>query len=430
VPMLIPGDPPGSTAQGSRELAWLRLPNALASKLASVGVTRPADLLALSQQQFSSLTGRSIELTEHRQLIECFRLNPFDYTRFLQKLMKAPRGDASSVLTALGGASASTPSVPSQSLRLLSAARQEGVDIHAVLDGISDSRAGCAVAQSTGKTYDSHLNQVRWACDLLCAPLCPTTLATVRRVAAIVNNTSTLRGWLSAWRQLHIMARTSWPGDGDSFLLAARLGLAKLNGPPPLRKRMRRARILLVLKSCVERNMHLEGAAVALAYIFGLRVPSELLRQATTGAFVLHGARKISFGPIKRKCHPRPSTLSRFCTCSAEPLLCAHPWIAALRELQPTGKCFSFSAVQLMTKLKLPLLASGIKEEDLSLWTSHCFRRGSGIDVLEDRGVKAMLAHGEWSDPRSASPYASADEQKAVAFAAAQLVLNASDDDE
>ena len=73
---------------------------------------------------------------------------------------------------------------------------------------------------------------------------------------------------------------------------------------------------------------------------------------------------------------------------------------------------------------------SGVKIEDLSLWTSHCFRRGGGIDILEDHGVKAMLEHGEWANPRSASPYASADEQRAVAFAFAQLVLNASDDDE
>ena len=49
--------------------------------------------------------------------------------------------------------------------------------------------------------------------------------------------------------------------------------------------------------------------------------------------------------------------------------------------------------------------------------------------MLETRGVAAMVAHGEWSDPRAARPYASADEQRAVSFAAALTQIDASDDD-
>ena len=57
------------------------------------------------------------------------------------------------------------------------------------------------------------------------------------------------------------------------------------------------------------------------------------------------------------------------------------------------------------------------------------FRRGSGVDILESHGVAAMVAHGEWADPRAARPYASADEQRAVSVAAALLSVDNSDDD-
>ena len=82
-----------------------------------------------------------------------------------------------------------------------------------------------------------------------------------------------------------------------------------------------------------------------------------------------------------------------------------------------------------MGKLRPALLLSGIAEKHLGMWTSHCFRRGSGLDVLEDRGLKAMLAHGSWSSPNAAAPYASRDEQQAVGLAAACMVIDKSDDE-
>ena len=82
-----------------------------------------------------------------------------------------------------------------------------------------------------------------------------------------------------------------------------------------------------------------------------------------------------------------------------------------------------------MNRLRPLLVETGISEDTLSAWTSHCFRRGSGIDVLEQHGVSAMVEHGEWADPRSALPYASAEEQRAVSLAAALGAIEASDDD-
>ena len=251
----------------------------------------------------------------------------------------------------------------------------------------------------------------------------------IRRVSAVVNNPSTLRGWLSAWLQLHILSQATWAGDGDAQLYAARAGLSRQVGPIPPRGRMRRHSLCPILKLCIERDHLLEGAAAALAYTFSLRVPSELLQQAQSCLFIRR-ARRISYGPIRRKGKSVLSTLVRFCTCRSSPLLCPHAWVDLLAEKVPVGLCFSFSAKQLMCTLQPLLLETGIPESALAFWTSHCFRRGSGVDVLEDRGLRAMLAHGEWAGPRSAAPYASSDEQRAVGIAAASRVVDASDDED
>ena len=82
-----------------------------------------------------------------------------------------------------------------------------------------------------------------------------------------------------------------------------------------------------------------------------------------------------------------------------------------------------------MHRLRPLIQESGVPESELHLWTSHAFRRGSGVDVLESQGVAAMVAHGEWSDPRAAQPYASLEEQRAVSLAAAAEAIDASEDD-
>ena len=75
-----------------------------------------------------------------------------------------------------------------------------------------------------------------------------------------------------------MVGRIAWAGDGDAHLYAARIGLTRFVGAPPPRHRMRRRRLLQILRASIQRDLMLEGAAAALAYIFGLRIPSELLR--------------------------------------------------------------------------------------------------------------------------------------------------------
>ena len=49
--------------------------------------------------------------------------------------------------------------------------------------------------------------------------------------------------------------------------------------------------------------------------------------------------------------------------------------------------------------------------------------------MLESQGIRAMVEHGGWYDARAAIPYASHDEQRAVAIAASTICIDASDDD-
>ena len=188
----------------------------------------------------------------------------------------------------------------------------------------------------------------------------PATLPTLRRVSSIVNNPSTLRGWLAAWRQVHVLTDRNWQGDSDQFLRSVRLGLVKSLGPMPLKQRMRATRLTRVLRSCVRRGLFLEAAAAAISYVFALRVPSELLKQAQCDLFNV-SATRISYGPLHRKGHLHKSTLVRHCTRSSRPLLCPHPWVALLQEQRPQGKCFAFTARTLMERLHPALRGAASK---------------------------------------------------------------------
>ena len=63
-------------------------------------------------------------------------------------------------------------------------------------------------------------------------------------------------------------------------------------------------------------------------------------------------------------------------------------------------------------------------------WTSHVFRRGSAADILQAKGVEAMLKHGGWRSEQSAVNYVSADELATERLrAACAAMIELSDDD-
>ena len=89
--------------------------------------------------------------------------------------------------------------MPQANLRLLTCCKESGGDPAAVLDGALAAQTATAFADNTHTTYSSHLNMIAWACVTICAEPIPADLVTVQRVAGIVNDSSTLRGWLAAW---------------------------------------------------------------------------------------------------------------------------------------------------------------------------------------------------------------------------------------
>ena len=63
-------------------------------------------------------------------------------------------------------------------------------------------------------------------------------------------------------------------------------------------------------------------------------------------------------------------------------------------------------------------------------WTSHVFRRGSAVDILQSRGVAAMMRHGEWGSEAASHAYATLDEIDTEMLRAAYCsVVDLSDED-
>ena len=144
-------------------------------------------------------------------------------------------------------------------------------------------RAAASVADSTSVTYVSHINMISWACSVLGVSLCPAPVAGIRKVAVVCNNPMTLRGWLAAWRRLRVLRGVKWEGDGDSLLRAVRAGTSRRLPLGPPKRRVRISLLMRLLKAAIQQKEFLVGAACCLAYVFALRVPSELLAQGRRG---------------------------------------------------------------------------------------------------------------------------------------------------
>ena len=96
-------------------------------------------------------------------------------------------------------------------------------------------------------------------------------------------------------------------------------------------------------------------------------------------------------------------------------------------------------------KLREALIVTGVPAEEARRYTTHSFRRGAAVDVLEKEeasckllggpgwrqqsvcGVQGMLKMGEWANRQSASHYATLDEQ--IAASMAFNIADASDDE-
>lgn len=158
----------------------------------------------------------------------------------------------------------------------------EGADMGYILDQVARARAAFTVRDTSRATYSSHLRCIVAVCDALWEPVLPAGPRMLRRYTAVINNAVTLRGHLAAWRLLHTVFGEPWAGLGDPLIRAAQAGLTRL--PPARQARMaiRKEIALRVAVFCFQSAqpelLHV-GIMVALAYLYALRVPSELLRQ-------------------------------------------------------------------------------------------------------------------------------------------------------
>ena len=142
------------------------------------------------------------------------------------------------------------------------------------------------------------------------------------------------------------------------------------------------------------------GFIASMAWLFLLRVPSELLRQFKPD--LLQSLRGdggsvrawLTYGPIRRKACDRPVVLQRPCLCAgSSKLLCPHPW---LRALAWHGNHFSLPSGS-MVNHRLQQGVAELGEPEAKHYASHDWRRGSAFDVLKSEGLHAMMVLGGWS---------------------------------
>ena len=185
-------------------------------------------------------------------------------------------------------------------LKRLEAFQLKGGDAAALANEAIHGRIAASIEDSTRQVYFSHVNMVEWACRVFNGQVCPTELPTIRRVAMICNNPQTLKGWLASWRHLHLQRGNSWQGDADPMLKPMRTGTLKALPDAPPKRRIRRPLLRKLLKAGIKRDLILEGGIMCLAYVFALRIPSELLSQGRWEQFKTDQS-SISIIPLKRK---------------------------------------------------------------------------------------------------------------------------------
>ena len=139
----------------------------------------------------------------------------------------------------------------------------------------------------------------------------------------------------------------------------------------------------------------------------------------------------VTYGPYKRKGKMHAGYTTRGCTCTSNPTLCPHLWVKVLNEIN-INSAEKMSLAEFNTKLQesvntvLPPAMVGYIRD----WTSHAFRRGSSVDILQAGKVNAMMKHGEWSTETSAHSYATLDEISTQRLRASCVsMVDLSDDD-
>lgn len=415
----------------SLEVLWSRLPLSLIISLRDLGVSSLVQLRSVwCDSDFQARLRQTKIAKEGLELLDlAAKQDEVDLFNIHRLLLIIPRQSSVYLQDLIPGQHLPCMSqqrpTPTSSLKTLHSLRSAGYDPRSFCETVVDARVQCAVAPSTAGTYNSHLLQIQSVCRFLNVVALPADLSSIRLVTAVVSHPSTLRGWLAAWRRLHAMARLPWEGDHDPILVAIQSGLRRTLAPGRPKCRCRRALLRRILLLAAAQQQWHVGAFAVLAYTFGLRAPSELVRQARGSVFDLSKPGRIFYGPITRKGKSEQQLLMRWCKCESDRVMCPHDWLAAIWR-EPGSQPLFTSSVQTLMRSVVRLLEQ-LHTPNASAFTSHCFRRGAAVDILETQGLQAMLSFGQWSSPVAAAPYASFDEQCAQALGTA--LIDVSDDE-
>ena len=268
---------------------------------------------------------------------------------------------------------------PRKNLALLQQHAGAGGDVVDLLDRILQGRVGCGIAPSTAATYSSHVGLVLAFCNLVEASPLPADRVTVLRFIALFDNVSTLRGALAAWRHLHTRCHEAWPLEGDPFYSMLHKATKRLMVSRPQRHALRRPQAISLIMFAFAKGVAWIPfcAIVALAYVFGLRVPSELLKQSAPELWQL-GTTTIAYGPISRKHRLHPVTLMRNCVCQSHPILCPHVWGRYVRQELPAGRSFSITGARFNVLHRQLQMEMGVADLNVSSMTCNAQGHGHG----------------------------------------------------
>ena len=281
-------------------------------------------------------------------------------------------------------------------------------------------------------------------CNLLGVPSIPAAARTVTLYASVCSCAATLRGHIAAWHHAHLVVGAAWPPIPGDLWRAVNRGTAAIQAPRRPRAGARRGLVLaLAQQAVIERSLRFAAACV-LAYVFLLRVPSELLGQlrfSNTRASCGWGAAiGVPPGPrLFRKNRPQGTTLARACTCqegAAPSRLCPHLWLEYLRTAQSGDLLFAgYSYGRFLEDLRCALQKLSTAEPALReaigdplSWGSHAFRTGAARDILATGGVSAAQAAGQWDSLAGLRSYTTADGLDSRLMA--EVLVESSDDDE
>ena len=166
----------------------------------------------------------------------------------------------------------------------------------------------------------------------------------------------------------------------------------------------------------------------SLAYLFALRVPSELLRQFRRSLLRCSGSTWI-YGPIRRKGCSQLVCLTRSCVCATKSrVLCPHTWGHYLSRFGHLNVPIlsTITAASFNDRLRKALSTIGVTS-GLCQYSSHSFRHGCAKDILQHAGPAAMMKHCGWASASSAFHYVSRDEVD-QSIVASMLADNSEDD--